>query len=388
MDNIKSYIQQMVVLLDKLPIDKIDQIITILHEARYERRLVFVIGTGSSAAIASQFVAGLSRIDRQDALPGFKAIHLTDPYLLLSKLGEEEDQNLTILNQLENLLERGDVLLVITPSGYSRIAIRCIEIANRRGATTIGFTGEEGDRLASLVDIGIQIPSSEQEFLENTFQVIGNLIASVLRDEARNVSMERWKNQNHSRHAFAVQPVLVRKAMSDLPQNGQLTERSRASLEMFSEISRELSYQMSLRDLLRRILELTTERLRASSGTIVVLNERGEPIEGAMAYGGEVIASMPKHYSDTVSRGLTGWVLKNRKAALITNTRDDPRWLTRPWENENENGRSAISVPLMEDDRVIGVITLVSRQAGIFSESDLSLLAAIAMFITLVNYAL
>jgi len=81
-------------------------------------------------------------------------------------LGEEEDQNLTILNQLENLLERGDVLLVITPSGYSRIAIRCIEIANRRGATTIGFTGEEGDRLASLVDIGIQIPSSEQEFLK------------------------------------------------------------------------------------------------------------------------------------------------------------------------------------------------------------------------------
>jgi phosphoheptose isomerase len=346
------------------------------------------MGTGSGAAIASQFVTGLSRITRQNAWPGIKAINLTDPYIFLSKYGEEEDQLPAILNQLENWLDRGDVFLVIAAGVHSRIAIRCIEIANRRGATTIGFTGEDGNRLAALVDVGVQIPSSEPEYLENLFQVLGNLIACVLKDEALSVSGERWKGQELTRQASTIRPALARKSSVDLPATGHITERSRASLEMFSEISRELAYQKSLRDLLRRILELTLDRLRASSGTIVILNEQGDPVEGAIAYDGEVITSVPQQYSDIVSRGLAGWVLKNRKAALIANTRDDPRWLARPWEGESENARSAICVPLMEDERVIGVMTLVSRQVGVFSEDDLSLLAAFAMFITLVNYAL
>jgi len=388
MDCLTSYIQEFKSLLDRLPLDKIDQIITVLHEARYYGRQIFVIGTGSSAATANQFVAGLSRITRQNAWPGIKAINLTDQSLFLSKIGDDDDQTPVLLNQLDNLLERGDVFLAISSGAQSRTIIRCIETANRRGATTIGFAGEDGRRLAALVDVCVQIPSTEQEYLENAFQVVGNVISCVLRDEARNVPGERWKAQDLARQSPAIRSPLTSKSSVDFPYTARINERSRASLEMFSEISRELAYQMSLRDLLRRILELTLARLNASSGTIVVLNETGDPIEGATAYNGEVITNIPQQYSEIVNRGLAGWVLKNRKAALIANTRDDPRWLARPWENESENARSAICVPLMEDERVVGVMTLVSRQVGVFSEDDLSLLAAIAMFITLVNYAL
>ena len=388
MDCITSYIQEFKYLLDRLPNEKIDQIITVLHDARYYGRLIFVMGIGSSAATANQFVAGLSRITRQNAWPGMKAINLTDHSLFPSNYGDEDDQTPVLLNQLDNLLERGDVFLAISSGGHSRTIVRCIETANRRGATTIGFTGDDGQRLAALVDICVQIPSAEQAYLENAFQVVGNMITCVLSDEARHAPGVRWKAQDLSRHSPAIRSQLTPKSSVDLPYTARITERSRASLEMFSEISRELAYQMSLRDLLRRILELTLARLRASSGTIVVLNETGDPVEGATAYNGEVFTNIPQQYSDIVNRGLAGWVLKNRKAALITNTRDDPRWLARPWENESENARSAICVPLMEDDRVVGLMTLVSRQVGVFSEDDLSLLAAIAMFITLVNYAL
>jgi hypothetical protein len=42
----------------------------------------------------------------------------------------------------------------------------------------------------------------------------------------------------------------------------------------------------------------------------------------------------------------------------------------------------------MEEERVIGVLTLVANQTECFTEKDLSLLAAVAMFISLVNYDL
>jgi sigma-B regulation protein RsbU (phosphoserine phosphatase) len=148
-------------------------------------------------------------------------------------------------------------------------------------------------------------------------------------------------------------------------------------LEVFTQISQELAVEMNLREMLRRVLRLTLDRLSASSGTFVVFNENGDAIEAAMAYNGEVGQYGVQEYHDLVERGLAGWVVKNRQAALISNTRDDPRWLPRPWEEKTSGGRSAISV-----------ITLTSGNVATFNEEDLSLLTAVAMFITVVNYAL
>jgi GAF domain-containing protein len=95
----------------------------------------------------------------------------------------------------------------------------------------------------------------------------------------------------------------------------------------------------------------------------------------------------PPRFSDVLERGLAGWVVENRQAALVTNTLDDPRWLARLWEWEGEIPRSAISVPLLANDHVVGVLTLVNSQVGKYTEEDLSLLTSISTFVSLVNYA-
>ncbi|MFN2196148.1 MAG: GAF domain-containing protein, partial [Anaerolineales bacterium] len=53
------------------------------------------------------------------------------------------------------------------------------------------------------------------------------------------------------------------------------------------------------------------------------------------------------------------------------------------WEqSEVSNSRSALSVPLMTHDRVVGVVTLVHPQAGRFTMEDLALLTAIAVTVS------
>jgi GAF domain-containing protein len=163
-------------------------------------------------------------------------------------------------------------------------------------------------------------------------------------------------------------------------------KKSSISKEMLLSMSRELSAQLDMRDLLRRILQLTLEGVGASSGSIMVLDERGNVIEGTLAYAGQVHDQNAQQLSEIFERGLAGWVAENRQAALVPNTNDDPRWYRRSWEENQGTPRSAISVPLIVNNQVFGVLTLVHAQADQFTKDDLALLTAITVCMSLVNY--
>ncbi len=155
-------------------------------------------------------------------------------------------------------------------------------------------------------------------------------------------------------------------------------ERSRASLELLYAISRELTSHLDLPQLLRRVLLLTLENVGAASGSILVLDEEGVPADGAYVYGGELHNHTADQLEDTLEKGLAGWVVRNREAALVPSTKEDSRWLQRPREEEEAESRSAISVPLMARDRVVGVLTMAHPTAGNLTQADLDLVTAIA----------
>jgi GAF domain-containing protein len=75
-----------------------------------------------------------------------------------------------------------------------------------------------------------------------------------------------------------------------------------------------------------------------------------------------------------VQQGLAGWVIKNREAALIADTTDDPRWVKREWHAKKESSRSVIAIPLIAGEKVIGVMTLARPADKKFSEQELNVL--------------
>jgi len=145
--------------------------------------------------------------------------------------------------------------------------------------------------------------------------------------------------------------------------------------ELLSQISEEFAAKLDLHNLLMRLLNLTVNYLGATSGSIVVLDEKGEVVDGASAYGGKIDSIPAELFSETVRNGLAGWVVENRRPAIIEDTEEDPRWLMRVWETS----RSAICIPLMTMDRVIGVLTLTRLQTQQFNMEDLSLLTAVTL---------
>jgi hypothetical protein len=158
-----------------------------------------------------------------------------------------------------------------------------------------------------------------------------------------------------------------------------------SEIEFIHAISTTLDQQINGRDnrLLERLLEITLKEFCATSGCIVLLNDEDQVAAGALAYAGRVQPHTPEQqFSEVVENGLAGWVLEHHQAALIPSTFEDPRWLRRPWEDQYQLVRSAICVPLVSRDRTFGVMTLVRPQAGHFTNRDLTLLTAIATYLS------
>jgi PAS domain S-box-containing protein len=155
-------------------------------------------------------------------------------------------------------------------------------------------------------------------------------------------------------------------------------ERAKASLELLYSISRELTAELDMHELLQRVMKLTLKEVTALSGSIIVLDENEELKEGAVIYDGEVLDYPVENLSTTFKEGLAGWVFREGRAAFVTNTLEDERWIQQTDDSFEDAVRSAISVPLIARNRVVGVLTMVHPGEEHFSEEDLSLLQTIA----------
>jgi len=151
------------------------------------------------------------------------------------------------------------------------------------------------------------------------------------------------------------------------------------NLELLYNVSRELGAALDLRTVLVRVLLLSMENVRASSGSILVLDDNGQPVESAIIIGDKVHDQTTQQLRIAFERGLAGWVSRNHQAVLVPDTSRDERWLRRPDDAEDRTGaKSAVSAPILVRDQLIGVMTLVNPSPGYFTEDHLALVQAIA----------
>jgi D-sedoheptulose 7-phosphate isomerase len=82
--------------------------------------------------------------------------------------------------QLENFLDPGDIVIGISTSGNSPNVVRAMEVAKKRQAVTIAFTGRNGGRLRFLVDHCVSVPSDEIGHQEDVHMVLDHVIVGAI----------------------------------------------------------------------------------------------------------------------------------------------------------------------------------------------------------------
>ncbi|HTP03460.1 MAG TPA: GAF domain-containing protein [Anaerolineales bacterium] len=156
-------------------------------------------------------------------------------------------------------------------------------------------------------------------------------------------------------------------------------DRTGALLELLIQINRELAAALDLRTVLQRLIFAAMQHVGGERASIVVLDDAGKPLDATIVYGSSLHEHTIRQLTDTVDRGLAGWVVRHRKAALLVDTSQDERWLRRPDDAKDRSGaKAALCVPLIARERLVGVLTVVHSMPGAFGAAQLELAEAIA----------
>lgn len=162
------------------------------------------------------------------------------------------------------------------------------------------------------------------------------------------------------------EPVLCR-VSPDLPDLQARYER----LNLLYQVSNVIHSTLDSRQALELIVREAVRVMRASSGSVVLLNPTTGFLEIHAAHG---LPETAKALKLRLGEGITGWVARQGEPARVDDVTADPRYIAaRP------NVRSELAVPLEVNGEVRGVLNVDSDRAGAFSAEDERLLQDLAV---------
>ncbi|MEK6573859.1 MAG: hypothetical protein AABZ58_06035, partial [Chloroflexota bacterium] len=94
----------------------------------------------------------------------------------------------------------------------------------------------------------------------------------------------------------------------------------RSQLELLYHISRELSSRLELRELIERILRLTSESVGAENSSLILISEVGQVYDAALIVNGALVSDAASQLGPQLERGLAGWALRQKQSVLVPNT--------------------------------------------------------------------
>jgi sigma-B regulation protein RsbU (phosphoserine phosphatase) len=150
------------------------------------------------------------------------------------------------------------------------------------------------------------------------------------------------------------------------------------TLGLLYEVSRELTSILDRAELLRRITELVKKLVNYDVFTVLLWNEKTEMLEGVFAKHYE--DSIPSRFRVPLNRGITGHAAAARQSIRVDDVRLDPRYIGC---ETCERVHSELVVPLLLQDRLIGVLDLESSQLSAFTPQHERMLVALGPFIAI-----
>ena len=158
------------------------RVIDIIVGAYEKDRQVFVFGNGGSASTASHFACDLGKGAAVEGLRRFRIMSLNDNMAHFSAIANDMGYENIFVEQLKNLLNRGDVVIGISVSGNSPNILKAMRFAQRQGATTVGWIGNGGGKLRTLTDAAITVSSGDFGLVESLHMILEHLIAHSIRE--------------------------------------------------------------------------------------------------------------------------------------------------------------------------------------------------------------
>lgn len=175
----EDYISGLTSTLENLSIPTLEEIWSIIEDARNSDRTVHLIGNGGSAGTPSHSAGDWSKE------LNLRTISHTDNASSLTAWANDTDYENIFVGQLSTFINSGDVVIGYSGSGNSKNVINGIIYAKEKGCHTIAITGNyngmNGGKLGKIVDVALVVPSESMERIEDTQLIVNHIIKEAIK---------------------------------------------------------------------------------------------------------------------------------------------------------------------------------------------------------------
>lgn len=170
----------------------------------------------------------------------------------------------------------------------------------------------------------------------------------------------------------------IAKQVSGVIENARLyadTKKKAVQFDKLIQVSRSITSESYLDEILNLIVVVTAEMLNSKICSIMLLDEKGKElvIKATQALNEEY----KRKPNIKVDQSLSGQVVKTRTPMAVFDVRLEERYVYRDLAVK-EGLSSMLSVPMIVKDKVIGIITVYTKEPHEFSQEEINVLQMVA----------
>ncbi|MEM8857781.1 MAG: GAF domain-containing protein, partial [Chloroflexota bacterium] len=207
------------------------------------------------------------------------------------------------------------------------------------------------------------------------FLLIGYLFSAFLSSKKEIERLERHAAVMHENHQF-MQDMLNKQQdiQSDLLARQDLSDR-------LLRMVRSTAMTTSLEVALEKILDAACTITHAELGSLLLVDSTGKVTNSYLSRRSNSGDESKKLVGQVMRDGLASWIFRTGQAVILTDARNDDRWITLP-DAPYEAG-SVLGVPINSGTVVTGILTLIHQRKSHFRNDDLELMQDAASQIAL-----
>jgi signal transduction histidine kinase len=134
------------------------------------------------------------------------------------------------------------------------------------------------------------------------------------------------------------------------------------------DIARDLASTLDLDILLNHIVSAAADLTETEAASILLYDDAARQLYFQVAT--NLDQPTMRGLAVPLEGSIAGWIVINRKAARIKNAQEDPRHFPIIEKQTHVITRSLLGVPLITKDKVVGVLEVINKQAGEFTDDD------------------
>jgi sigma-B regulation protein RsbU (phosphoserine phosphatase) len=262
--------------------------------------------------------------------------------------------------------ERTRALRLRYSIGHREEIVRTLIIKPGEGLTGVAASGRQPVLVGDVRGDSRYLPSIDAVRTELAVPMTarGKLVGVI---DLQSTRLNAYKEQDRSLLMLIAGRVAV---AIDNARLYRRVERQNRTLRTLAYLSREFSSILDLDELLRKIVQTIHALIEFDAFSVLLVDADKRILRHRFSerYDQRVhLDNIP------LGRGITGAAAESRETVRVEDTLTDPRYIA-----SHPDIRSEVAVPLIVQDRVVGVMDLESERIGFFTEDHVRLLGLLA----------